>query len=262
MATKTVTHTSATQIGQFYYCPISYYFSYVKGIKPENNSNIYMAHGTAIHAALAFNYKQKITSRKDLPAREIYGYFKDEFTKEIQKGNLYSSYDIINTQTFCMLTETVISDYMEKVAPKIMPLEVEFKVEVQLKNYPIKPLVIIDLITEDGMIIDHKTIGKSSISKWSQKNVDNNMQLTLYAAVYRKLFNKAEKGVAIHLIPRSLDFGFKEIRSNRTQESIHQILSIASSIEKIVELGVFMPNLENCGTCPFSSVCPKVPIMV
>lgn len=261
MASKIVPYVSATQIGQFLFCPISYYFCYVKGIKHESK-NIYMTHGTAVHEALAFNYKQKIKSRKDLPFKDVFQYFNEVFMKGIIDDGLTNSDDMMHVKNFTLITEEKLREYMEEIAPKIMPLEVEYKVEVQLKNYPVKLLVIMDLITENGWIRDHKIVGNSGVRKWTQKSVDKNMQLTLYAAVYRKIFNKAETGVAIDLIPRSLDFKFKTVRSTRSQDDIHQVLSLASSIQKITDLGVFIPNLDNCNSCPFTGVCPKLPLQV
>ena len=121
---------------------------------------------------------------------------------------------------------------------------------------------IIDLIDEEGLIIDHKTVGKSRIREWNQVAVDENMQLTWYAAAYRKLFNKKEKGVAIDVLPRAFKTDFLRIESTRTNEKVLQLLDIASSIEQLVDLGLFLPKKANCKNCEFDKICPKEPVFL
>jgi CRISPR/Cas system-associated exonuclease Cas4 (RecB family) len=141
---------------------------------------------------------------------------------------------------------------------------VEKKFEVQMKHFPIKVLVIIDLITEDGWIIDHKTAGRQYKKQWTQKVVDANLQLTLYAAVYRKLFGAErgrEKGVRIDVLPRVAPADIQVFESYRLDKEVLKVLDTAARIEKIVELGVYAVNLDNCKSCEFNSMCPKQPLI-
>ncbi len=119
---------------------------------------------------------------------------------------------------------------------------------------------IIDLVTEEGDIIDHKTAGKDFRKKWNQGAVDNNPQLTFYAAAYRKTFLTQERSVQIHVLPRMFAPPFPVIQSYRNQDQIVQILSNASAMEEIINAGIFLAYTHNCKTCPFNKVCPKVSI--
>lgn len=255
MAVKIVDYISPTQIGQFSFCPLSYRYCYVQGIKPPFNENIYLIYGSALHEALAFNYTQKIESRKDLDYAEIWRFFRTEFFKNAARIKI-PEHDF-QFKEMLMNSELVIKNYMLKVAPSIQPLLVEYKFELQLKKYPIKILGIFDLVTEDGWIIDHKTAGATYKKTWTQKRVDNEIQFTFYAAAYRKIFAKKEAGIRADVIPRLAGVDPLIISSFRTDEKISEVLEMATAIEKITKLGMFIPNTENCGQCPFNKVCPK-----
>jgi len=133
---------------------------------------------------------------------------------------------------------------------------VEYKFTQKLKNFPITIHGYIDLITEDGYIIDYKTVGKSYKQEYNQRTVDNNMQLTFYSIAYRKEFNKIEKGVCIDLLPRCKPF-YQRISSTRSKEQHIKLLNMATDIEKIIDLGVFIPNFQQCSKCQFNSTCNK-----
>ncbi len=259
---KNVDYISPTQIGQWFYCPLSYKYCYVDGIKP-NSGNSYLSYGEALHAALALNFQQKIASKKDLQTAEVIAEFKKSFRNSLAKLTQAQMYEYYaNPKEMELIGEVVLESYMKKKAPLIQPTHVEFKFEIRLKKYPIKMMGVIDLIDENGFIIDHKTVGASKMKEWTQKTVDNNMQLTWYAAAYRKLFGKKEAGVAIDVIPRKSGADAFRIVSTRSQDSVVQMLEIASMIEVFVEIGQFMPNLASCDSCPFNNICPKKPVYV
>ena len=254
MAIKTTPYISASQIKKFGYCPILYKHDYVDGGE-RMPPNIYMLYGTAIHKALEYNFKQKIKSRKDLPHQEVYAKFEEVFDEETDKHNIYrdATYSMMIFQA-----QGTIEQYITEVAPDLQPLYVEYEFELKLKNFPITIKGYIDLITEDGRIIDYKTSGKSWKSQYRQTSVDKDIQLTLYSAAYRKAFGKVETGAEFHILPRGENQCYIRGTTNSEAEVIH-ILQQATIIEKIVELGVFMPNLSSCSTCALKDSCPKIP---
>lgn len=185
--------------------------------------------------------------------------FQDNFQQTVE-----SLEDIPNPYTideFLLTGELVLNKYMEEIAPTIQPLAVELEFELKLTKYPITIKGFIDLIDDTETIRDYKTVSKSTLRNWTQQAVNKNLQLTMYSAAYRKIYNKTEKQLAIDLLPRVSNPQFKSITTTRTYEDIHQVLSVATTIEKITNLGVFLPNLDKCTQCPLSSVCPKLPII-
>ena len=142
---------------------------------------------------------------------------------------------------------------MEQVAPMYQPIAVEQKFELQLKNYPIVIFGYIDLITEDGLVIDHKTVGKKPT--WTEKTVKTSTALTLYSAAYRTLYNKREKGVQLDLIPRSHTQDFQFLTDTRTGKDIKILLETLSTMDKMVSEDIWFPNLKACSTCPLIGKC-------
>jgi len=247
---KNCDYISASQIGTFMACPLAYKYIYVDGAQ-RMPPNVYMSYGTAMHAALAFNYEQKIKSRKDLHVHEVETKFLLVFNQECQENN-YSE----DLSKFYLPAENTLYYYMKEVAPKIQPTHVEYKFEIKLKHFPITIMGYIDLITEDGDIRDHKTAGKSWKSQYTPSKLRNNIQATMYAAAYRKLFKKPEKGIFFDVLPRHESMMYPK-ETQRTEAQIMSLLNSAASIESIVKLGVFVPNHNSCSTCPFKDGCNR-----
>ncbi len=246
-------YISASQISTFLFCPVSYRISYTE-LEEREPPNIYMVFGSAMHKALAINFEQKIKSKKDLSAEEVSTKFEEAFNEEI-KGCTIPKY--ANPNAMRIEAETMVIEYMAKVAPKIKPLKVEYKFEIPLKKYPITIMGFIDVITEDGIIKDHKSVGKSTEKKWTQNAVDDNLQLSLYAVAFRKLFKKKEKCLHIDLLPRNNAPVFRSIETIRTDEQLEQVLELATKIQKIKEEHFYIPNLNNCRACPYSKICTR-----
>lgn len=250
---KKVDYISASQIGQFLFCPIAYKFNYVDRIK-RDEPNIYMSYGTVMHLALAFNNKHKIKTRKDLDIKTLCNYFNEQFEAECKPNNWTNCHTYTEMK---MVAEFTLEKYLKEVAPHVMPMYVEQEFRIKLKHFPITIFGFIDVIMENWEVWDYKTAGKSTKKKWNQKAVDDNVQLTFYSALCRKNFKKAEKNLNIFVLPREPKPEFIKLTTHRTDEEVLHILDTADRIERIVELGVYMPNLNSCSKCPYNGMCNK-----
>lgn len=250
-------YISASQINTFLFCPLSYYYNYLAGLE-KAPPNIYMIYGTAIHEALAHNYTQKITTKTDLDTTEVFDKFIEVFEREIKKHSIKEH--AIRLRTMTDEGRINLQHYMKDIAPNIQPTHVEEKIKVKLKHFPITLLCIIDLITDDDIIIDHKTAGRTTLKNWTQKKVDEDLQFTLYSAAFRKFFQRKEQGIRVDVIPRG-GTRTKTFDSQRTDDKILKLLETAARIEQIIDLGVFNANIQNCGRCPYKKTCPKQPLL-
>lgn len=246
-------YISVSQIHQFMFCPVAFRLQY-EDLKDDEKEkpNIYLVYGSALHSALELNFKQKIKSRKDLPVEEITDEFKTVFWKEAKHASLFA-----DPKSLALIGENVLTKYMEEKAKGIQPLLVEHRFELKLKSYPITIVGVIDLITEEGVIKDHKTVGKTTERKWTQNTVDDSIQLTFYSAAYRKIFQKKEKGLEIEIIPRNNRPVFKTITTQRNEEQIHRVLYLASLIQEMKEKKIFIPNLFECRGCFYKEICKR-----
>ena len=257
---KKPSYISASQINQYVFCPIAYRYLYIDKVK-KDEGNIYTAYGSAIHEALAFNFRQKIKSGIDLSPKEVNEAFLTFLEQEKNKLNGQTNSPHGDWETISLQGENMLHAYMKEMAPTIQPKFVEKEFTLQLKNFPITIRGFIDLIDVDDWIIDHKTAGKTTYRTWTQAKVNDSIQFTLYSAAFRKMFGREEKGIRADILPRENKPRFKQIESGRSEEEILRVLNMATTIEKIIETGIWIPNLANCGQCPFRDICPRQPII-
>lgn len=250
-------YISASQVSTFLACPLLYKKKYVNWEKTAMHWKEYMIYWTAVHAVLEYNYKQKIETRKDLPIEELIEYWYKIFKELLDKESIKFQEDIIDWLDKAWAKS--IKLYMKEVAPDIQPIASEQKFKITSERYWITILWYIDLITEDGMIIDFKTVWTSKSRMYTQNYVDNLLQLTMYSIAYRKTYWKTEKWVRIEALKRLKSWPkiacFDSTRSNRQIEQLGQLMQ---QMRKMIDLNLFYPNMNSCGECDFSKTCSKL----
>lgn len=246
---RKVPYISASQINQFLFCWLSYKYIYL-GQVTRMPWTLYTAYWSAIHWALAHNYRKKITSRVDCPYPEVEKEFDNHFDKEVSAIWFYD----VKIATFLKLQgREMLVQYMKKVAPKYMPMLVEHEFKIQLTSFPVIIYGLIDLVTEDWIIIDHKTAGASTEAKWSQYQVDNDHQFTMYSLAYRKLFWKQENGVQVDVLKRLKNWPeFASVFSSRSDLQIIQLCQLMERMEESIKNDFFFPNFNSCKDCQFN----------
>lgn len=148
--------------------------------------------------------------------------------------------------------------YLREVAPKIMPAFVEHHFEIPIPSAWLVINGYIDLITEDWIVIDHKTCGSSTEKKWTQSYVDRMPQLTMYSLAFRKMFNKPEKYVEIDVLKRLKSWPkFEIIKSSRTDLEVIALVFLIKKAKAIIEADMMYPNLTSCSECDFKDSCPR-----
>lgn len=257
---KCFNFTSASQITKFLGCPLAYKYSYLDGLeKPPKNK--YLVYGIALHEALALNFSQKIKSKKDLKADEVINEFKLSFVKNLQLEEL-DGMAPLEVETFKQQGESSLKYYMKNISPDIQPIMVEERVEIKLKHFPITIVCVFDIVDENGIIIDFKSSGPSWKSDYTDKKMSGSIQLSLYAAAYRKMFGKVEAGLQFHILPRGEKDGECYVKNTiRTNDQVLYVLGLASKIEQVIERGVFTPNVNECGRCEWANTCPRLPFV-
>lgn len=258
MSIKKTKYISASQVEQFLFCPVNYKLLYVDNVQEKEPPNVYMLYGDALHQALAYNYTQKISSKKDLDHEEVKNFFTHAFESGIESC-VINKYD--NPKALVLTGELVLYRYLQEVAPFYQPLEVEQKFFIPLKNYPITIFGFIDLVVQDLRdgkigIVDHKSAPKKHT--WTQKKADNSFQMTMYSVAYRKRTGKKEDFLQFDVLPRDIKPQFKLLRTARKETDIIPFLQLCTRIEEAVLKDFWYPNLSNCSDCFFNSSCTKL----
>ncbi|MCR4407614.1 MAG: PD-(D/E)XK nuclease family protein [Anaerolineae bacterium] len=133
----------------------------------------------------------------------------------------------IAEETFEMLRA-----YLRGPAREIKPALVETCFEFRLDGIPVPFVAYVDVVTVDGIIIDHKTSGGNG---WSQDKADADQQVDAYWLAYTMRFGCQPKGFCFHVIapPKiSEPAEVKRIREKNRSVALEEQ-------REIVELGDF-----------------------
>jgi len=250
---KKLGYISSSQIQQYTFCPLWYKSIYVdEANKVEPNA--YMIYGTTVHQVLAENNKTKKATGSDYNIERCMELFDEFLLKNAAQERI--RIDSALASTFRMSAEMSLSYYLENIAPCIKPLLIEEKFEITLSKYPITIKGFFDLVTEDYEIIDYKTVGKQWKLDYTDKKITDSIQGNLYAVAARKLFKQKEKRVCFCVMPRG-----EKICHQRcfipNEDTINKLLGIATDIEELNKMGIYVPNLHNCSKCQLKNTCSK-----
>jgi len=250
-------YISASQISTFLTCPLLYKKRYINGEKTMIQGKEYMVYWTAIHAVLEKTYLQKIKSRVDLPIDEILEYWWVTFPEMLAKEKQNFNQDTIDTLTKDWIKSLKL--YMKDIAPTVQPIAAEQKFEIVSEKYWITILGYIDLITEDGYVVDFKTVWTSKSRMYTQNYVDSLLQLTMYSIAYRKMYWKVEAWLRIEALKRLKSWPkILCLTTQRTNREIEQLGQLMKQMRYLIDNNLFYPNLNSCGTCDFSKSCSKL----
>ena len=144
---------SPSQIRCFMDCQVRWWFKY--GLRVPEPPTGKMALGTAVHAALAHNFEQKLDTREDLPVTGVLALFREAWNSELEQTEFRDDEDPSELRA---CGEALVSKYIDEAAPAIDPAAVEIRVEGKIGGVKIHGWI--DLLDVDGRIIDFKTAAR------------------------------------------------------------------------------------------------------
>lgn len=174
-------HYSFSQLQTFLKCPQSYYRKYI--LKEPWASGFGMTTGKAFHIAVESMWKTKSpkSAAKDY----------DAFWQSVDVSQLLDPpepEDLGNHKARMLtLADIAYARYSESLPPK----EVEHRFEVGIEDF--KVVGVMDLVTQDGKVIDWKTGAKPP----AQDIATTSRQLTLYDYAFRQEYGQAPSGLGI-----------------------------------------------------------------
>jgi len=245
-------HLSASQINTYLRCPMQYYYRYTRDLKLPPKSVLTL--GSSVHAGIAHNYSQKKKSKRDLKIKTILDVYSQSFDlgaketewKEDEKPGKVKDQGV-----------DLLNVYHENISPKIQPMEVEQKYEVDFPNVDYTFLGYIDLIDDKKRIIDHKTIARTPSSIGS----DHRLQLTGYALAYRASTGKKERAVRADYMVKNCTAKTVSIEEKIKEGDINRLLKLMAYVAKAIKEKLFYPQPHNfmCSAknCGYWEICHK-----
>lgn len=252
-------YISFSQINLYSLCGVQYYYRYIAGIKtPSSPAQI---QGKNFHAALELNLRQKIESATDIPLQQMEDFYTDATEKafadevflkaaEAEKGKTAVRDEVIKKGRIALGT------YYREHAPGIQPLEVEKGFFANLGD-DMPPLYgIIDLITTDLRVIDHKTASKSP----SEGDADKSQQLSAYAIGFNTLYGMDPTSLELQytVVTEKGNAKAVTLKTQRSKDQIARFLNRARAAVHGIQKEVFCPPDQSswaCGCCAYREMC-------
>jgi len=240
-------HLSYSQINTYLQCPAQYYFQYMEGIPQPKNPGL--IRGTAVHSGLEHNFAQKIESRKDLPIHEAMEWAVSTFEMEAEEVEFKKQTKEETKDSVA----TLMGLAMRELAPEYQPIAVEDTITLEFENMPYTYIAKLDLIDEEGHIVDFKTSGRTP----ADNIVRDNLQLAGYALAYRMEYGQQEASISLDYLVNLKKVKRKKIQAYATNAQLDRFLAILSIVAENIEQGIFYPNptFQYCGNCPFRKEC-------
>ena len=242
-------HLSVTQLKMYLRCPLQYFFRYICDMRAPPDGGLTL--GRVVHETIGDNYRQKIETRQDLPIERLADIFQVHWDQEARQSNFAADE---KPEQVKEQGEKMLKKYFKDVAPHVQPVEVEreFLIDTGATDLPLKGYI--DLIDDQGTIVDHKTAKRS----YSENAAERDLQLTAYALAYRALFGQPESGVRLDVMVRNKMPKIQQLPATRTQADIDRFRRLAQQVEKGINQEIYYPNEGyTCGICGYRDMCAK-----
>ena len=232
-----INHLSHSSINTFISCPHKWYLHYIERI--SRPVAYWLFSGSCIHNALAYNYEQKVTSRKNLPEEEVIQKFVDTFAAmdpnrgrpEHSSGALASGIEFYSMSPGLVkdINIEVLKVYQRTLAPITQPVVSEFSWSREVAG--VKLVGRVDLIDDKSRIVDFKV----SKRRPKQDSWHRDRQPTFYAIgmggpikfQFQYLLNLATPTVQCYLTERT------------TEDINHMTNEVLPPIVRSIEAGIF-----------------------
>ena len=251
------THLTASKFRSFSMCPQKYYFQYIEKLPFPCIPKIEF--GSAMHETLQYNDEFIIKNGKSLSVEKVQEVF-ELLWKDKQEGMLYDKNNTLdNCETYLQDGFDVVENYMKKFVRKTSPIATEIKFDIVHEG-----LHIVGYIdkNDNGVLVDRK-VGSAY---YTQGDVTDNMQLTIYSLGYRISTGELEDGVAIEQLYKSTAKDYEKrrkghkvrvIMSGRVSDQHNRAIYALKKMRDSIQSGIFVPVFDPkvCMYCAYKDEC-------
>jgi hypothetical protein len=222
-----IIYVSHSQLDLWLHCPRKWEFKYIKRIQTPPTAPL--IEGSCYHKVLETYFNHKLTTRQDMPLSDVNDAIATHWNTVAAPSN-HINWEQHDPEDVRMECQALLTEYVSTIAPQITPVNVE---ETYISDIDgVKFVCVIDLITSDSAVVDHKTSAK----KYSQDDVDKDIQATAEAFVLDKAI-VFQNHVAVK------DGAWIQIvKSYRTDVDIKWWLDMTKGIIKQMNSGIAPPR--------------------
>ena len=232
------------QIDDYLTCPLKY--KYVHLLRVPLLPHHTISYGKAIHEAIREYYRRKIAG-KAVTADDLITIFKSVWRSE---GFLSREHEERRyTRGEQVLKEFFITQEKSNVMPTLVEEDFSFLVA---ENRVIGRWDRVDEVNGDVHIIDFKSSEVLKQDK-ADKNARNNLQLSIYALAYQRVFAKMPSTVALYYLESGI-VGQAKVGQKRLDGAVEKIQTAADGIRG--RNFKAKPNPFVCQYCAYNNICP------
>ena len=233
-------HLSKTKINLFRRCPYAFYCRYILNLKIPPASAMFL--GRCFDDAINFNYIHKIEKGKDEKVSAVKDYFNDSFKAGKDEVQFEPDEKPAELKDKGILTTDC---FHRNICTKVKPKQVQIADEITFKNVKYTMKVVVDLLTQSGIIVDNKYTGKT----WVEGKEHGELDPVIYSIWYQQKFGKPAEGFRF-----DIGIGTKTPKTDQrevfvTAENIAGFLKylavINDEIEHSMVRGLFLPRTDN-----------------
>lgn len=234
-------HLSPSQLETYCQCPERWRRIYLEGEKiPPATA---MLRGTAVHAAAAHNFAQKVESHVDLPPADLAAVADASFTAELESDGVELTAEEQSMGKDKVLGQSrdaavkMAEFHAREQAPDYQPALVEAPFRVELPGS--HDLVgVIDLADDRGRVTDLKTASKRK----NQADADDSLQLTVYDVGHRVLTGQPAAELRLDTIVQGeRDLSRHVLATQRSEADFAALAQRVNIVTASIAAGVFTP---------------------
>lgn len=232
-----------SMVNLYCHCQEAFRRRYIEGeiIPPA----IAMAVGTGVHKAAETNHKQKINTGMDMRIDEILDAAADGFQTEVEQNGVYftGSRSELNKELGKAqdLSINLAALYGKKIAPAIMPVAAELKIEAQHPDLPIPFSGTIDVVTQKS-IIDLKT----ARVKWRAGKEKETVQPEIYRFMLREN-DGHDYDFGFHVMAYTGETQYIPVK--KSNQEMGYVVGIVKAMLNSIKTGCFMAAVPGHWIC-------------
>jgi len=232
------------QIDDYLTCPLKYKYIHILRVPLLPHHTI--TYGLAIHNAVSEYYRRKI-SGKSVAADDLITVFKASWKSEGFVSREHEERRYTRGQE--VLREFFAEQERQNVMPALVEEDFTFLID---ENRLIGRWDRVDEVDGHIHIIDFKSSEVLHQDK-ADKNARDNLQLSIYALAYQKVFGETPSTVALYYLESGI-VGQANVTQKKLQTAVDKINTAAAGIrERYFEA---KPNPFVCQYCAYNNICP------
>ncbi|MGB9885847.1 MAG: PD-(D/E)XK nuclease family protein [Moorellales bacterium] len=224
-------HISISEVRCYLQCPQQHYFRYVQRVRKPSPVSITMGR---VYDTITQLFYQRLLAGQELPDEELVRVAIENEVKRLQPETDWQE----ETPGKAIEQITAAAKLYREAVQEIKPKVYQDRFEVAFENRSWTFLGFMDLVTENGEVIDNKLLTRTP----NQTDVDADLQLTAYAFGYWHKYGELPKALRLDCVILNKTPKFVRLETQRTEADITKFLRQLGVWGDMIIGGIVYPN--------------------